>query len=157
MATVEKILAPANWEFTSPTERLYTSDHVIDAYLTGKKEALEQTERLIFDKLKSNINNSGSHTNEILKYLKKEKFNPIGAYLKINSWDDFSILLILPENEFLSDNIYSVYDYLTKLEDKVSSEFYKLNVSICDTDGEVDDSCIKADGFNLKHKSSKLI
>ncbi len=155
MATVQKILAPANWEFTSPSERLYTSDHVIDAYLTGKKEALEQTEKLIIEKLKTNINNSGSHTNEILKHLKKQKFNPIGAYLKINSWDDFSILLILPENEFLSDKIYSVYNYLTELEDKVSSEFYKLNVSICDTDGEVDDNCIKADGFNLKHKSSK--
>jgi CDP-glycerol glycerophosphotransferase (TagB/SpsB family) len=155
MATVQKILAPANWEFTSPSERLYTSDHVIDAYLTGKKEALEQTEKLIVEKLKTNINNSGSHTNEILKHLKKQKFNPIGAYLKINSWDDFSILLVLHEDEFLSDKIYSVYDYLTELEDKVSSEFYKLNVSICDTDGEVDDSCIKADGFTLKHKSSE--
>lgn len=155
MATLQKILAPANWEFTSPTERLYTSDHVIDAYLTGKNEALEQTEKLIIDKLKTNINNSGSYTNEILEHLRKQKFNPIGAYLKINSWDDFSILLILPENEFLSDKIFSVYDYLTSLEDKVSSEFYKLNVSIYDTDGEVDDSCIKADGFNLKHKSSK--
>ncbi|HSD05778.1 hypothetical protein [Flavobacterium sp.] len=155
MATLQKILAPANWELTSPTERLYTSDHVIDAYLTGKNEALEQTEKLIIDKLKTNINNSGSHTNEILKHLKKQKFNPIGAYLKINSWDDFSILLILPENEFLSDKIFSVYDYLTNLEDSVSSEFYKLNVSIYDTDGEIDDNCIKADGFNLKHKSSK--
>lgn len=155
MATIQKILAPVNWEFTSPSERLYTSDHVIDAYLTGKNEALEQTEKLIVDKLKTNINNSGSYTNEILKYLKKQKFNPIAAYLKINSWDDFSILLILPENEFLSDKIYSVYDYLTNLEDNVGSEFYKLNVSIYDTDGEIDDSCIKADGFNLKHKSSK--
>ena len=155
MAALQNILAPANQELTSPTERLYTSDHVIDAYLTGKNEALEQTEKLIIDKLKTNINNSVSHTNEILKHLKKQKFNPIGAYLKINSWDDFSILLILPENEFLSDKIFSIYDYLTNLEDNVSSEFYKLNVSIYDTDGEIDDSCIKADGFNLKHKSSK--
>ena len=155
MAILQNILAPANWELTSPNERLYTSDHVIDAYLTGKNEALEQTEKLIIDKLKTNINNSGSHTNEILKYLKKQKFNPIGAYLKINSWDDFSILLILPENEFLSDKIFSVYDYLTNLEDSVSSEFYKLNISIYDTNGEIDDNCIKADGFNLKHKSSK--
>lgn len=120
----------------------------------AKKEALEQTEKLIIEKLKANINNSGSHTNEILKHLKKQKFNPIGAYLKINSWDDFSILLILPENEFLSDKIYSVYNYLTELEDKVSSEFYKLNVSICDTDGEVDDNCIKADGYAI-HKPRK--
>jgi hypothetical protein len=155
MATLQNILAPANWEFTSPMERLYTSDHVIDAYLTGKNETLEQTEKLIIDKLKNNINSAGSHTNEILKYLKKQKFNPIGTYLKINSWDHFSVLLILPESEFLSDKIYAVYDYFTQLEDKVSSEFYKLNVSIFDTDGDIDDNSIKADGYNLKHISSK--
>jgi hypothetical protein len=155
MATIQKILAPENWEFTSPTERLYTSDHVIDAYLTGKKEALEQTEKLIYEKLITNINHSGSHTNEILIYLKENGFNPIATYLKINSWDDFSILLILSEDEFLSKRIFSVYDYLTKLEDNVKSEFYNLNVSIYDTDGEFDISCIKADGFSLKHKSSE--
>lgn len=152
MAAIEKILAPENWEITSPSERLYTQDHVIDAYLTGKKEALEQTEKLIVEKLKTNIDASGRYTNDILKNLKANSFNPIGAYLKINSWDSFSILLIIPEEEFLNSKIYSIYNYLTNLENEVNNDFYSLTVSIFDSNNDIDDECIKADGYNFKHK-----
>jgi len=102
-----KISAPANWEFTSPKDKTISSDHVIDAYLKGKKEGLEQAQKLMLDRLTQNINKSGIYTTELLNFLKKKKLNPISAFLKINSWDSFKVLLILPEKEFLSDKIIS--------------------------------------------------
>src|SRR5438094_214896 len=152
MNTINEISAPANWEFTSPKDKLYSSDHVIDAYLKGKSEGLEQAQRLILEKLVSNINKSGKHTTEILEYLRKKKFNPISAYLKINSWDDFSVLIVLPQSEFVDKKIFSVYEFISGLENEVSEDLYHIQVSICDTEDQIDESYVRSDGFILKHK-----
>lgn len=155
MNAINEILAPANWELTSPKDKLFSSDHVIDAYLKGKNDGLEQQQRLIIEKLVSNINKAGKHTTDILSFLKKKKLNPISAYLRINSWDDFSILVILPQEEFLDKKMLSVYDYISELENKVDEDMYHIQVSVCDTEDNIDENYVRSDGFALKHKISK--
>lgn len=152
MSVINEILAPVNWELTSPKEKMFSSDHVIDAYLKGKNDGLEQHQRLIFEKLVSNIDKAGKDTSEILTYLKKNKFNPLAAYLRINSWDDFSILIILPEKEFLDKSMLSVYDQISILENKVQEDMYHIQISISDTEDQIDDNYVRSDGFALKHK-----
>jgi hypothetical protein len=155
MNAINEILAPANWELTSPKDKLFSSDHVIDAYLKGKNDGLEQQQRLIIEKLVSNINKAGKDTTDILSFLKKKKLNPISAYLRINSWDDFSILVILPQEEFLDKKMLSVYDYISELENKVDEDMYHIQVSVCDTEDNIDENYVRSDGFALKHKISK--
>ncbi|TAF74431.1 MAG: hypothetical protein EAZ53_09330 [Bacteroidetes bacterium] len=155
MNEIEEILAPANWEFTSPKEKLFSSDHVIDAYLKGQKSGLEQAQRLILEKLVSNINKSGKNTTAILDFIRKKKFNPISAYLKINSFDDFAILIVLPQSEFIDKKIFSIYDFISELENKENEDLYHIQVSICDTEEGIDENYVRSDGFNLKHKMNK--
>jgi len=145
-------LAPANWEFTSPGEKLFSSDHVIDAYLKGKNEGLEHAQRLVIEKLIANIDKSGKNTRRILEFLKQISINPISAFLKINSWDDFSILIILPQSDYLGDKIILAYNFISELEEEVTEEFYHLQVSFCDTEDTIDSNSIRSDGFVLKHK-----
>jgi hypothetical protein len=155
MNAINEILAPANWELTSPKDKLFSSDHVIDAYLKGKNDGLEQQQRLIIEKLVSNINKAGKNTTDILSFLKKKKLSPISAYLRINSWDDFSILVILPQKEFLDKKMLSVYDYISELENKVDEDMYHIQVSVCDTEDNIDENYVRSDGFALKYKISK--
>lgn len=155
MSAINEILAPANWELASPKDKLFSSDYVIDAYLKGKNDGLEQQQRLIIDKLVSNINKAGKNTTDILSFLKKKKLNPISAYLRINSWDDFSILIILSKEEFLDKKMLIVYDYISELENKVDEDMYHIQVTFCDTEDNLDENYIRSDGFSLKHKFSK--
>lgn len=155
MNAVNEIINPVNWEFTSPKEKLFSSDHVIDAYLKGKNDGLEQQQRLVIKKLVSNIDKSGKDTTQILSFFKKEGFNPISAFLRVNSWDDFSILIVLPQEEFLDDKILSVYNFLSKLENKVSEDMYQIQVSICDTEEHIDENYVRSDGFALKYKMNE--
>lgn len=155
MNAIDEILAPANWELTSPKDRLFSSDHVIDAYLKGKNDGLEQQQRLIIEKLISNIGKSGKHTSDILSFLRKKKLNPVSAYLRINSWDDFSILIVLPQDEFLDKRMLIVYDYISELENKVAEDMYHIQVSVCDTNNNIDESYIRSDGFALRHKMAR--
>lgn len=152
MYPISEILAPENWDFTSPKDIFFSSDHVIDAYLKGKNDGLEQGQKLILDKLIININKSGKHTSDIFKFLKSKKFNPISAYLKITSWDDFTILFVLPEREFIDKKIISIYDYISDFETKVAEDLYYLQIIICDSTDKIDEDYIKSDGFVLKHK-----
>ena len=152
MNAINEILAPANWEFTSPKDKLYSSDHVIDAYLKGKNDGLEQQQRLILEKLMSNIQQCGKHTGEILAFFKTIAFNPVAAYLKIDSWDDFSILIILPQGEFLNEKMLAAYDFISTFEQDIASDMYHVQVIVCDTEERIDESYVRADGFALKHK-----
>lgn len=154
MNVINEILAPANWEFTSQKEKLFSSDHVIDAYLKGKNEGLEEAQKLVLEKLVANISKTGKHTTEILSFLKKKKFNPISAFLKINSWDDFTIMIVMPQNEFLDEKIIPVYDFISEFENKVAEDFYHIRFAICDTADKVDESYVRSDGYVLKHKNS---
>lgn len=148
-----KILNPLNWELTSPKERMFTSNHVIDAYFAGHKDGLEQNEKLIMDKLVSNINLSGDFTNELIEKMKGIGVTPTQAYLKINSWDDFTILMVVTEEDFLNENIFNVYNLITEFESSKKSEFFNISVSLLDSDGEHNEDCIMSDGYNFKFKA----
>jgi hypothetical protein len=152
MNAVQEILEPQNWEFTAPKDKLFSSDHVIEAYLRGKKEGLEQAQKLILDKLVQNVNNSGKFANAIIAYLKEQSLHPSSVFLKINSWDDFKLLITLPEEEFISDVILPAYDFVSEFEDKVNEELYHLEVSMTDVNDSLDEKCLKSDGYVLKHK-----
>lgn len=152
MDTIAEILSPGDWDFTSSKEKLFSSDHVIDAYIKGKNDGLEQAQKLLFEYLRINIDKSGKHTARILEFLRENNFTPISAYLKINSWDSFTLMLALPENEFIDDKIIKAYDFITDFEEVTKEDLYSLNIIICDTEGDLDESYIVSDGFFLKYK-----
>jgi len=149
---IDEILAPKNWEFTSSEDKLFSTDHIIDAYLKGKNEGLEQQERLIIEKLISNIDKSGKHTTQVINHLLKKGLNPTAAFLKINSWDNFETLIIISEKDFLSTKMLKVYEYISKLESKVSEDMYYLQISFHSKDENIDEESIRSDGYILKHK-----
>ena len=96
MNAINEILAPANWELTSPKDKLFSSDHVIDAYLKGKDDGLEQQQKLIIEKLVSNINKAGKNTTEILSFLKLYSFSSLrGKFTK-----EYNLVDVRPERGF---------------------------------------------------------
>lgn len=151
MKEIEEILAPANWEFTNPKEKLFSSNQVIDAYLKGQKSGLEKAQQVMFQKLVLNINKSGKNTSTILDYFRNKNFNPISAYLRINSFDDFALLILLPQREFIAKEMLNIYDFISEFESKENEEYYHIQISICDTEEGIEESYVRSDGFNLKH------
>lgn len=150
---VKKVLEPANWELTPVKDRKFTSDHVIDAYFEGKSVGLQQAEQLIMKNLVDNINKAGEILAQLLDFIRKEiGFNPISTHMKVNSWSDFHVLIILPTNEFLNDKIFDVYNKITEVETQNGTEFFNIVMSICNSEGNINDVCIISDGYNLKHK-----
>lgn len=152
MNVIDVILKPESWELTPDKDKLFSSDQVVDAYMKGRKEGLRQSQKLIVDKLISNINKAGEHARKAIDFLTKNKIEYNGAYLKVDSWDDLSVMIVLPEREFLSDKMLKVYDHISVLEDTVSEDLYNLQFEICDTSGQIDEDCLNSDGYVFKLK-----
>jgi len=143
----QKTHISSNWVKSSPSKKYFTSDQVIDAYQTGKKEGLDLTDKLIKDKLSTNIELSGKYTFEIIDKMKEQGLNPTNAYLRINSWSDFDILILLPEEELLNDSIYSFYSFLAEFQEAKSNELFEFVVSFLAKKDGLNEGKLYSDGF----------
>ncbi|MGJ4787354.1 hypothetical protein [Leptospira koniambonensis] len=157
MKTLEEIIKSNHWEIAVPKESdlLYTSDHVINAYLQGKAEALEQNQRLQFAKLQENIAKSAELAGEVIVYAKSVNINPTAAFLKIDSWEDFVLLLTIPETEFLSQNILKVYDFTSSKEAEFNNKLYSIEIVLANMNEHFDNECLVSDGYLLKYSVAK--
>jgi len=144
------------WDFEARKQSVFTGDHVIDAYLQGKKDGLESYQKALLNNLKQNVSECGKHTSQLLTHLKDKNFNDTSAFLKINQWDSFSVLVSIKENDFLNPAFLQVYDYLTELEDNIcsDSDTLKVGFSFVDYNEHVNDQNIIADGYVLKFKKA---
>ncbi|EZH75045.1 hypothetical protein ATO12_09975 [Aquimarina atlantica] len=145
------------WEVSVDKNSIFTNDDVIDAYLKGKKEGIKETKQIFVDKLNENINKSAVYTDKMLSFLKKRKLNPISAHLKIKSFNDFVILITLPEDEFISEDFLVSYDFAATIEEEVTNDkYYNLMFLFSDrADGQFNTSLLVSDGFFMDYKMSE--
>lgn|GEM_PF-1025991 len=148
----EPILAPATWERTEPQKQLYTSNDVIDAYLQGQKEGLKHEKQLVYDRLAENMEKAGNHTYRVLSQMKESGITPEDAFLRIESWNVLTVLILLSENDFLNPKMLSIYQFVSQLEKEVDEEMYRLQISFCDREDAIDMDHIYADGYMYKYK-----
>lgn len=142
----------SNWEYTSSIEESYSVNDIIGVYLEGKKNGLEETKRNLIKKLSGNINKTGELAEKLLSCFKQMDIDIHTVYLKINSLNEFKILLTMPEDVFLSDRILSVYDYISNFEHEQNKDSYHLDISITSDNKYLSEECIKSDGFEFKLK-----
>lgn len=136
------------WMRTSPKESAaFTCDNVIDAYQKGKQEQKDLQERLILDKLERNVELTWNYANEIYEHLREQGLNPKNSFLRINNWDSFNILFIIPEEQLLNKKIYDIYDFLSDFEEERRSDLFHFSISLCGYTEEFNDDKVFADGF----------
>jgi hypothetical protein len=137
------------WEKTK--DGGFSEDQLIDAYLEGKKTGKDEIERLIIEKLNENIELIGTQAEELIKILKDSKFNPIMVSLRVKNFNDFDVLITIPETEFVRDGFEQMYGHTSEVEQKNKSQ-YQLTISFINQTKSTDIEKLKADGFILHHK-----
>lgn len=133
-----------------PSEDTYSSDDLIDAFLTGTKVGADREMRLIKDKFKTNIGLISVYAHELFEYLKDNGFGPISSYLKINNFDSYNLLFTIPDTKFLDSKILELYDYFYTFQDDKLDEFFSFSVSLCGATENLNESKIASDGFAYK-------
>ena len=144
-----------SWEIENPTERekFYNADAVIDAYLKGEKDGLEQQQKLVLNTFRANVETSKTTTNKLYETLIKEGFKPQGAYIKFTSWSAFEALIAVPETGFIKDDFLKMYDVACALEDSVTDDLYSLNFSFIPVNDTPYEENVLSDGYMFRLKS----
>ena len=145
-ATVEK--QTQSWIPTSKEDSL--SNQLIDAYLNGKKDGVEQHQKLILNKLDENIEKSGSISLSLIKTLKENKFNPIDAFLRVRSWDRFDIMITVSEDDYMKEEFLEMFDVVSNIENSSKDELYGVFISFCSINNFFDEQNVSSDGYLLK-------
>jgi len=135
----------------TPSSENYTSDEVIDAYLKGKEDGLNQHKVVLMEKLKSNLLKTVTHRNQLYEFLYKHSFTPETSFLKISSVYEFQILIIIPEKEYLKESFLETYKYASEIEKKVHDDTYNVFFSFTNSIDELNDDCLRSEGYLLQH------
>lgn len=141
-----------SWEVAIPSEGTFSSDEVIDAYLKGQQDALENATRLIAKTLDEGVQQCAFISKEIISFLKNRSFSPSTAFLRINSPFSFDALIGVSEADFLSEEMFEVYEFITDLEEENNKEFFHISISVSDLGDDFDEEAIFADRYLLKLK-----
>jgi hypothetical protein len=153
MEAIKEILsAPSKWTL-APRENIYSCDQVIDAYLKGKSDGIQQTQKLIVRELDRNVGKTVEQTNLLIEHLTSKGFHPISAYIKIDDWDTFTIMITVPDEEWCDMRFLEVFDYVKDVEESAENEFYSLEIhpfGIPDEPDAFNEQLVFFDGFILK-------
>lgn len=144
------INAIESWELSEDGEKLFSADAVIDAYLKGKRDQLEQSQKAIIEKFESNLRQTSHHTEELISFLNSVQIRPFAAYLKVRSFDTFEVLVTLSERDFLSDEIERAYDYISNMEQRITQELYRITYHFTYHSENFNVSLLKSDGYFAK-------
>ena len=102
--------------------------------------------------LNKNVNECARHARIVIGHLKERNMEQTSAFLKIDSWNTFRVMIGVEEVDFLNPDFLKVYDYVSALEDKISSETLKVDFSFLDFTDEINEKRLGAAGFLLKLK-----
>jgi hypothetical protein len=153
METIKEIFSkPSGWTL-APRENIYSCDQVIDAYLKGKNEGIQQAQKLIMRELDQNVGKTVTQTNLLIEHLASKGFHPVAAYMKINDWYDFTVLVTIPDDEWCDPRFLAVFNYIIQATQNISDEFYSLEIHFCGIPANPDhfnEQSVFFDGFVLK-------
>jgi len=149
---------PETWEVSVDRNTIYTNDDVINAYLKGKDDGIKANNKLFIDKLNENIEKSTTYTTRMIAFLKQRNLTPISAHLKIKAYNDFVILVTLPEDEFISEEFLVSYDFASTIEEEVvKDEYYNVMFMFSDREEEgFNKNLLASDGFFLDFKMDSV-
>jgi hypothetical protein len=152
MEAIKEILSkPSGWTL-APHENIYSCDQVIDAYFKGKSEGMQQTQKLIMQQLDLNVGKTVEQTDRLIEHLASKGFHILAVYIKIDDWDNFTILAAVPDDEWCDPQFLDVFNYVMEVEERVSNKFYRLEIQLFgvpDTES-LNEQSIFADGYILK-------
>ena len=144
-----------NWDITEHKRDVFSSNDLINAYLKGIEEGGIQQRKALKRLLNENLDKAYDHTSQIIKELKKRNFGFHSALLKIHDWDEFEVLIIVPQEDFLDEGFLEIYNLLPKYEKDFEEDTYQINFSFVDFDKSLDESKVEADGFLLEYRNNQ--
>jgi len=137
-----------NWQQTTET-RLFTADEVINAYLSGQHEFVNNRKRVLSKELNENLAKVKEIGERLYRTINDMGVTCTRVFLKIEDISSFRLLILVKERDFILSRIDEVYSLLIDKELAESSDTFYFFVSLMPDKKSLNDHKVFADGYYL--------
>ena len=141
----------SNWKLR-PEKEYYTYDDLIDAYLKGKEEQKNQTQKVLIEKLEKNLRTAKSIVENITDEIISKDFKTFKSYLRIKDIFKFDAIFDISLQDFTSDSFEEIYTYSRKIKKEVSNDTFNINFTFMPHTEDLNEKRIVCDGFILVYE-----
>lgn len=139
----------------TPEEKSFSANYVINAFLEGKEAGRNENQRILIEKFQSNLSLAGKATEELLEELKKLNISVVDIRLKPEQVTIFSIILIIAENDYISEGFLLAYSKVREIKNKYSSDTLYISFSFMSSNPNFNEACLISDGYSWKYAKIK--
>ncbi|WP_438946757.1 hypothetical protein [Sediminibacterium sp.] len=141
---------PRDWT-TKESEKFYSANEMISAYLKGKEEAKGEELEKLNQELNSNLRLATVIAEDLLRTLEENHINLVGIHLKAVSIRNFEFLFVVSEESFNSADFKNAYKITHKVKSQYRSSDVNLEFSYLGRNQGISDDCLIADGYFLHY------
>jgi hypothetical protein len=139
----------------TPEEKSFSANYVINAFLEGKEAGRNENQRILIEKFESNLNLAGKATEELLEDLNKLKVSVLDIRLKPEQVTIFSIILVIVENDYVTEGFLIAYSKVREIKNKYSSDTLYISFSFMPSTPNFNEACLISDGYSWKYAKIK--
>lgn len=143
-----------SWNPSTKVES-YSDDDLINAYLKGKDAQKNETQRILTDRLKCNVEKATKLIDKFYQDVERElKVEIKSIRLKINGIENLYFLFVVDNKSFINESFLRVYDKSKKLRDSIKNEM-SISISFMPYKETIDNDIIISDGYKLEYGNIK--
>lgn len=156
MNTLSHSANSENWEETVANSGYTHSEvekYMKESYQQGYNDKDEEIRLRITEIFETNRDLTDKISTNLFEYLKTLGVKPVSAFMKVGSIFNYSILVSVTIDDYVSDNILKAYNWAHEAEKVSRNAHYNLDISFIYEDEHLNIDCLNSDGFRFRHKT----
>lgn len=139
------------WALPVSKEENIKSDREIAAWEEGKKDGITELQRGLNTLLKTNMSMAWTLASSLIDSVKEKEIIKPAIKLRVNTFDCFDILVLIPENILHSDDSDSIYSLISELEQINPDSDMKIHFSLIGVNENTDQGLMEVEGFTYNY------
>jgi hypothetical protein len=147
--TSKKILHSPSWEVN---RELFTGDELIEAYLKGYKEGVDQYKKVLLKKLSENISNAQKLGTSFIGLINRNGIICNNAHLKYMDIERYKIIFVLNSDIYYNfDAMSGFYEMAYSFEAKHNSGDFSIEIAFIPNINSININRLVSDGFIFEY------
>lgn len=148
---VEITRALSSIDWTPPGKDSFSEDFVIEAFLKGKEVGERQQEKILREKFVSNLNLSGTATEELIARITEMGFTVKDVRLAPAEITVFNVLVMVKDTDFQRESFLDVYSTARDIKARYTSSTLYISFSFMAYSNNLNESRLSSDGYTWKY------
>jgi hypothetical protein len=147
--TTDKIVHSPSWEVNRD---LFSGDELIEAYLQGCKEGVDQFKKVLLKKLSENLFQAQQLGNAFIHRLNKDGEICIGAHLKYMDIERYKIIFVINADIYYSFELMDpLYELAFSFEAENNSNDFSIEIAFMPQSEHLNNDRLVSDGFIFEY------